>query len=828
MPSRPNLPSGTVTLLFTDIEGSTRLLHEIGEAYADALAEHRRALREAFRAHGGVEVDTAGDAFFYAFGDAAAALAAAAAGQQALQDGSIRVRMGLHTGQPMLTDEGYVGIDVHHAARVMAAGHGGQVLASEATARIAADAGLRDLGRHRLKDMTSPEHLYQLGDGEFPALKTLDATNLPVAATALLGRESEVAELTALLTDGHRLVSVTGPGGTGKTRLALQAASELVGQFRDGVFWVPLAAITDPELVLPEVARSLGAGDLMAHVRDRELLLLLDNLEQVQGAAVHVGELLANGPRCRVLATSRTTLHVSGEREFPLGPLGTDDAVVLFCERARAIGRPVEPDATVRAICQRLDGLPLAIELAASRTKLLAPPALLERLDRSLAVLTGGPGDAPQRQRTLRATIEWSHDLLDDDARSLFARLAVFAGGANLESVEEVCEADLDTLAALVDSSLVKVVDAPSGSRFLMLETIREYAVERLAADPVVAERLGRRHAEHYAALLQQLWGERRRVGTATAAIARIDAEHANARAAEEWARRHGDHELMLRILISADALFLRGSQSAFRDHLEECLRSGAGDAQLRGRGHAALAFVLYRSGDFEASDAASYRALELGEESGDRRTVAMAHNYLSNRHNAEGRPEQARQCIQRSLDIWRDIGDDRGTLVCLVNLVDVSLSAGDNELALTDATVALETARRFGDPEVTEVAAVNAALACLALGRLAESTAYNDEALDLARALDDQATVVCCLRVSAALAARTGQHVTAARQLGWLERVRAEIDLTLEPSEKILHEEILRDLAAALGAERLREEMRTGANLPLDDLLTAVPSLDP
>lgn len=811
------LPGGTVTLLFTDIEGSTRLLHEIGAAYADALVEHRRLLRTAFQGEGGVEVDTAGDAFFYAFGDAAAAVRAAATGQQALASGPIRVRMGIHTGQPMLTEEGYVGIDVHHAARVMAAGHGGQVLVSEATAGLVDGLSLRDLGRHRLKDMTSPEHLYQLGDGEFAPLKTLDATNLPVAATALLGREAEVAELTALLTDGHRLVSVTGPGGTGKTRLALQAAAELVGQFRDGVFWVPLAAITDPELLLPEVARTIGAGDLMAHVRDRELLLLLDNLEQLPGASVHVGELLQQAPRCRVLATSRTTLHVSGEHEFPLGPLDVDDAVLLFCERARASGRAVEPDDTVRAICRRLDGLPLAVELAASRVKLLGVTSLLDRLDRSLAVLTSGPADAPQRQRTLRATIEWSHDLLDDASRDLFSRLAVFAGGATLESVEEVCEADLDTLATLVDSSLVKVVDAPTGPRFLMLETIREYAGERLTADPSLAGQLRLRHAAHYAAMMQRLWHERRQVETSAVSVRQVDAEHANVRAAEDWARQHGEHVIQLELLTGADTLFLRGSQSEFRERVELGLRSGAGDAELRGHAYVALAFVAYRLGDPEASDAASHRALELGEESGDRRTVATAYNYLSNRHNGEGRAEEARRYIQRSLEIWREIGDDRGALVCLINLSDVSLTAGDYDLALGDASAALETARAFGDPEITAVAAANAAMACLHLDRLAEAAAYNDEGLDLARSVDDLATVVCGLRISAALAVRAGRHIAAARLVGLMERIRAEIDMTLEPSEKVLHEDLLRRLEA-LGPERLSAELAAGRALTVDE----------
>jgi predicted ATPase len=634
-----------------------------------------------------------------------------------------------------------------------------------------------------------------------------------------VGRDDEVADLASLLTNGSRLVSVTGPGGTGKTRLALQAASELVGRFRDGVFWVPLASIADSALVLPEVARTLGTGDLLAHARDREMLLLLDNLEQLQDVAESVSELLSVAPRCRVLATSRTPLHADGEREYPLGPLAEDSAVVLFCERARAAGREVQPDGVVREICRRLDALPLALELAASRTKLLDPESLLRRLDHRLALLTGGRRDAPQRQRTLRATIEWSHDLLDEPARALFASLAVFAGGATLDSVEQVCEADLDALTSLVDSSLVKVVDESSPrSRFLMLATIREYAVEQLDAQGD-ADWLRRRHAEHYAEMAQQQWVSRRGTGTAAAAVAVLDAEGANVRAAQQWAHDSREWELSLRLLTGGDVLFLRGSQSQLRDRVVEALQSGAGDERLRGRAYALLSFVQYRLGDMVASDDAANCALELGERSGDRRTVATAYSYLANRPNAEGRVEQARESIRRSLEAWTEIGDERGALVCMVNLVDVSLTAGDHEVARADATVALEAARRFGDPEITEVAAVNAALACLHLGRYDESSAYNDEALGLARGSGDLATVVCCLRVSAALAAQAAELVAAARIAGKMERIRADIELTLEPSEKVLHEQVMQDLAV-LGADRLRTEMAAGAKLSLDEVL--------
>ena len=477
--SRPDLPTGTVTFLFTDVEGSTRLLQEQGQRYADLLDEHRRILRGAFARHGGVEVDTQGDAFFVAFPSAADAVAAADEAGHALDGGPIRVRMGIHTGEPLVTDEGYVGIDVHRAARIAAAAHGGQIVLSETTrGLLERETAVRDLGEHRLKDLIGAERLYQLGEGDFPPLRTLDATNLPIAASPLVGRERELGELVVHLSNGARLLTVTGPGGTGKTRLALQVAAELVGTLRDGVFWVPLAGLSDPELVPSEVAQAIGApDDLAGFLRGRELLILLDNFEHLLDAAPAVSAALASSGGVRVLVTSRSPLHVSGEREYRLDPLPASDAAALFVERARAVGRELMPDSTVEAICRRLDGLPLAVELAAARTKLLAPEQLLERLDPTLPLLTGGARDAPERQRTLRATIEWSYDLLDAASKELFARLSVFAGSFPLGAAEEVCGADLDDLAALVDSSLLKPI---GDDRFLMLETIREYALEKL------------------------------------------------------------------------------------------------------------------------------------------------------------------------------------------------------------------------------------------------------------------------------------------------------------------------------------------------------------
>jgi len=445
------LPTGTVTFLFTDIEGSTRLLEELGSRYVETLAEHRRVVRSACARHGGVEVDTQGDAFFVAFQRASAAVAAAEDAQRELE---LPVRIGIHTGEPALTGEGYVGIDVHRAARICSAAHGGQVVLSERTTELLdGGPGLINLGMHRLKDLGAPEKLFQLGEAEFPPLRSLNATNLPAQPGPLIGRERELSELTELVrTD--RVVTLTGPGGSGKTRLALQAAAEAVDEFADGVFWVPLAAVADPEIVEPTIGKTIGAQNgVSAHVDEKRMLLLLDNLEQLlPEAAPQLARLGEGCPNLRLLVTSRAPLRIAGEHEYLLDPLPEVDAVALFRQRAFV----TEPDEAVHEICRRLDGLPLAIELAAARTRVLPPDQLLERLERALPILTGGRRDAPQRQRTLRATIEWSYDLLSPEEQWLFARLGVFAGSLTVESAETVCDTELDTLEALVEHSLVR------------------------------------------------------------------------------------------------------------------------------------------------------------------------------------------------------------------------------------------------------------------------------------------------------------------------------------------------------------------------------------
>jgi hypothetical protein len=411
---QPELPTGTVTFLFTDIEGSTRLLQELGDGYAEVLAEHRRVLRDAWRPHDGVEVDTQGDSFFVAFARASDAVAAAVDAQGALAGGPVRVRMGLHTGEPLRVDEGYVGFDVHRAARIAAAGHGGQVLLSQATADIAG-ADARDLGLHRLKDLSAPERLFQLGTKDFPPLKTLHETNLPVPATPFLGREREIDEIAALLRRPDvRLVTLTGPGGSGKTRLSLQAAGAAADDYGHGVWWVPLASVADPALVETVAAQALGSNDtLSATVGDKRLLLVLDNFEQLLDAAAGIAETIGVCPRLTVLVTSREPLHVSGEWEVAVDPLREQEAAELFVQRATAVHADFAATGEVVEICRRLDCLPLAIELAAARAKVLSLPVLLERLEQRLPLLAGGSRSAPERQRTLRATIAWSHGQSD-------------------------------------------------------------------------------------------------------------------------------------------------------------------------------------------------------------------------------------------------------------------------------------------------------------------------------------------------------------------------------------------------------------------------------
>lgn len=683
---RAGLPSGTVTFLFTDVEGSTKLLHDLGaEEYAETLAEHRRVIRAAAAAHGGVEVDTQGDALFIAFPTAPGALAAASCARDAL---AIPVRMGLHSGAPLLTDEGYVGTDVHRAARIAAAGHGRQILVSAAAAALAG-AELRDLGPHRLKDLSAPERIYQLGDGDFPPLKSLHQTNLPIPATAFLGREREIAEVVELL-ERVRLLTLTGPGGTGKTRLALQAAGLAAEGYPDGVWWVPLAPLRDPQLVLSTATRVLGVKDgLVEHIGDKAMLLLLDNFEQVVEAAPGVSDLLASCPKLQLLVTSREPLHVSGEQEYAVAPLAHEEGVDLFLVRARAVVADFEADDAVSEICRRLDELPLALELAAARVKALSTRQILERLEQRLPLLTGGGRDVPERQRTLRATIEWSYGLLDDLEQQLFARLGVFRGGCTLEAAEAVADAHLDTLQSLVDKSLLR----RTGDRYWMLETIREFAAELTDEDS------RRRHAAYFLDLAEA--AEPHLPAYEREWIDRLDHEHDNMRAALDWFEVAPESELLQR-LGGALARFwlMRGHAREGGQRLERALQmdDSPSSARLKALNGAAM---LGQTGAHGRQHATA--ALTLAEALRDRCGAAQAKLALGSAISGEDM-SAARDLYADAAELYSELGDEHMLMVAIRSLAWACLELGDVERGRALHEENLQRARTLGNTRVEAI----------------------------------------------------------------------------------------------------------------------------
>jgi predicted ATPase len=649
--SERELPTGTVTLLFTDIEGSTKLIEELGEdGYVQALAEHRRALREAFAAHRGVEVDTQGDAFLYAFADPGEALAAAERGQRALAAGPVRVRMGVHTGEPRLTGEGYAGRELHRAARIASAGHGAQVLVSAATAALV-EGELTELGEHRLKDFAEPVSIFQLGSERFPPLKTISNTNLPRPASSFVGREREVEQVALRLQNGARLLTLTGPGGSGKTRLAIEAASGLVSEFKAGVFWVPLATIRDPALVPDTVAQTLGAKDGLAeYVGERELLLLLDNLEQVIDAAPDLASLVEQCPGLKLLVTSRERLRVRGEVEYVVPPLSDPEAVELFCERAQ-----LQADEEIAELCRRLDSLPLALELAAARTSILSPAQILERLSKRLDLLKGGR-DAEARQQTLRAAIEWSYDLLDQEEQRLFARLAVFSGGCTLEAAEEVADADLDILQSLVDKSLLRHTE----ERFWMLETIREYAAGRLEQSGE-AEELRRRHTQYFLALAEEaaphLWP-----APSKAWLDRLERENDNVRSVFSELERAGETQAVLRLVGALQVFWgLRGLLGEGGRRAEDALAADEQPTAARAKALSAAADLAMAQGDEKGVRLRAGQAVELHRALGDDAGAADAIIMLGHSAAVEGEFGRARDLGEEAERLSRGIGDERG-----------------------------------------------------------------------------------------------------------------------------------------------------------------------
>ncbi len=787
-----DLPAGTITLLFTDIEGSTLLLQHVGEQYSHVLAQCRQLLHAAFQPFHGHEVDTQGDAFFFAFARATDAVSAAVAAQRILashtwpEGAAVRVRMGLHTGEPQRTADGYVGLDVHLAARLMSVGHGGQVLLSQTTRHLVEHhlpdrVSLRDLGEHRLKDLQQKSHLFQLViaglPADFPPLKALDTHphNLPVQPTPLIGRQREVAAVQQLLLrEDVRLLTLTGPGGSGKTRLGLHVAAELSDHFTEGIYFVNLAPISDAELVVPTIAQTLGVKEsltqsmveqLQAFLQEKLLLLVLDNFEQVVSAAPRLSDLLALCSRLKLLVTSRAVLHLSAEHEFAVPPLSLPDlnhlpdlvtlsqyeAVALFIARAQALKPEFQvSNATAPAvaeICARLDGLPLAIELAAARIKLLPPPALLARLGQRLAVLTSGGRDAPARQQTLRKTIDWSYQLLDAEEQRLFRRLSVFVGGCTLQAIEVLCAAldtqppavsMLDGAASLIDKSLLRQTEQEAAEpRFVMLETIREYGREALEASGE-AEVTRQAHAAYSLALAEVAelaWNGPQQAGW----LARLEQEHGNLRAAMNWLLERGEAERALRLgtalwwfwythehrhegwnelsralersegvamPLRARALWAAGSLAGSLGHVERgavlCQESLAlfreiGDTQGMGDATFHLAHVAFARWDLAAARSLFEESLVLLRETGDKTLTAWALNALALVVLYQGEYARVHPLAEQGVEMFREVGDTTGVAMALMTLARVVFWQGDFVRAQTLAEKGLALARETG-----------------------------------------------------------------------------------------------------------------------------------
>jgi predicted ATPase len=818
---RPDLPSGTVTFLFTDVEGSTKLLDEIGdEAYEEALAEHRQVVRAACVAEGGVEVDTQGDAFFFAFPTAAGALVAASEMTSALAPGPIRVRIGLHTGTPRLSAEGYVGKEVHFAARVASTGHGGQVILSKATAELI-DVELTDLGEHRLKDIEGPVVIYQLGSERFPPLKTISNTNLPRPASSFVGREAELGEVLARIEQGARLVTLTGPGGSGKTRLALEAAATLVPEHKAGVFWVGLAALRDPALVTETIAQTLGAKDGLAeHIAEREMLLLLDNLEQVIEASPELSALLQRCPNLTLLCTSRELLRIQGEVEYAVPPLAEPEAVSLFCERSG-----LEPSEEIAELCARLDNLPLAVELAAARAKALSVVQILERLASRLDLLKGGR-DADPRQQTLRATIEWSYDLLGDPEQELFRRLSVFNGGCTLEAAEEVCDADLDTLQSLVEKSLLRFTVSEAGSRYWMLETIREYAGEKLAREADCDDIL-HRHAEYFLMLAEA--AAPNLAGDPQEWLERIEPDHDNLRGALDHLEAHRKTRLVLRLAGALSAFWmLRGHFGEGGRRIEDALAADARPTVDRARALVAASELASISGESELARFRAEEGLVLNEELGEAHGAARARYALANLAAAERDWPKANRLLEACVREFTELGDDFHALAARRGLAWTYEELGEMERyrALTEEN--LEHARATGNRRIEARALGALAMIAAAEGRLDDARDLQAEAYRIDRRIGNPVFLAVDLSRFAAICARKKGGVAAARLLARAHALQEETGHSLESWMVEEYEEALALTRECVDEREFQEAWRHGRTMPVDDAVEdALASID-
>ncbi|MBK9940459.1 MAG: helix-turn-helix domain-containing protein [Kouleothrix sp.] len=838
-PSAPapaaRLPTGTVTFLFTDIEDSTWLWAQHPEGMRAALARHDVLLRGAIEHHGGVVFKTVGDAFYAAFLTATDALAAALDAQRALHaqvwdafppddtQSTITVRMALHTGTAELRDGDYFGHTLNRIARLLTAGHGGQILLSATTWELVRDhlppdVALRDRGAHWLKSLVRPEQIYQLIapdlPAEFPPLRTLDhaITNLPSQPTAFIGREKEVAAVRDLFgRDDVRLVTLTGPGGTGKTRLGLRVAAELLDEFPDGVWFVNLAPLSDSSLLAATIAqifslREIGGqpiDEVLKHyLRAKRLLLLLDNFEQITAAASLVGELLSAALGLKVLVTSRAPLHLLGEHEHPVPPLGLPnriqlpdveqvtqyEAVRLYIERAQTV-KPnfvVTNDnaPAVAEICTRLDGLPLAIELAAARIKLFPPQALLARLDKRLQLLTGGARDLPQRQQTIRNTIDWSYQLLDVGEQALFARLGVFVSGCTLEAAEAVCDADgdlpmeiVDGIAALIDKSLLRqeegVEDEP---RFLMLEIIREYALERLEASGE-AETMRRHYTTYYLGVAEAAQPQLFYHPESLRWLERLEVEHGNLRAALGWAIERRESDLAVRFGAALGWFwYLRSYWREGLQWLEAALTHSGTDLSP------ARAYALFHAGLLNLDDgrraALQEESLALFRKLGDTRGIARVLPWLVDTRSAQGEHARAKALLAESVALGQELGDTVSRTDAIRAMLKLAELQGDYGAMPVLAEEFLALCRQVGEPHRVAYSLNALGETARLLGHDDRAVAAYEEALAMNRVLNNRDMLAAILANMGFVVQRQGDHARAATLFAEALTVNRELEL--------------------------------------------------
>ena len=916
-PRAAALPAGTVTMVFTDIEGSTALLQSLGDRYPEVLADHNRLIRDAFAQHEAFERGSAGDGLYFVFASAREAVQAAVDAQLALAGypwpdaARVRDRMGIHTGEPRNATEGYVGIDVHRAARICSAGHGGQILVSQTTRDLVAEElrpplAMIDLGAHRLRSLDGPaQRIYQVtGPGltrDFPPPRTGDAprNNVPLEVTSFVGRDHEIEQATRML-DQSSLLTLTGPGGVGKTRIGLRLARTLLERFEDGTWIVECGSLSDPSFLLPAVVSTIGLPDpagrsllstIIDQLKGKRLLLVLDDCDPVLAAAAELAEGIVRAcSSVRIVVTSREALGVAGEAILPIaslaspdtGPtitadeLGSIDACRLFIERAQSVQPAFElTDQNARSVaqlCRRLDGMPLAIELAAARVRTLPVEQVATRLDDRFRLLTGGSRTSVARHQTLRATIDWSYDLLTESERAVLRRLSVFAAGASLEAAESVCAGDpvdgmdvLDLLGRLVEKSLVFTDPTSSEAHFRLLETVREYARGRLVeaeeADPTL-----RRHRDLFLALVDKASPAFFHGPEPVDWLRRLDDDHEDVRAALEWSLdQPGEARSGLRIAAGLWRYWeIRGHLTEGRGWLERMLQAvGAEISVLRADALTGAANLAFMQGDLRAAASYQTASLELQREIRDPQGVEYAANNLANTWIQLGDNVRARELYEETLSIARELGDVRGEAFVSINLADLAARQGDLAAAQSLEEEILASIRRLGDRWMEAFAVDAFARTAHRAGQHERARTLHIEALAILEELGDRRGVARVLTQLAELALTTGDGdrargllrqslairqelgdmpglasameslaaalapedpEAAARLDGAATSLRDSIRAIIPPRIAAAHDQRLADLEARLGSDRFEAARREGRLMTPNEALATLP----